>query len=74
MPGYSQRMIQITVNGEARSLADGLCLDALVEQLGLPPDRVAIEHNRRVIRRFQWPAVRLSEGDQIEVVQLVGGG
>ena len=67
-------MIQVSINGEVRSVPEGTSLEALVRLLDLPQDRVAIEHNREVVRRGQWPAVRLGEGDRVEIVQLVGGG
>ena len=62
------------MNGEVRSVPEGISLDALVRLLELPEDRVAIEHNREVVHRVRWPAVQLGEGDQVEIVQFVGGG
>ena len=67
-------MIEVSINGEIRSVPEGTSLDALVRLLGLSRDRVAIEHNREVVRRGQWPEVRLGEGDRVEIVQFVGGG
>lgn len=67
-------MIQVSINGEVRSVPEGTSLDALVRLLGLPEDRVAIEHNREVVRRPRWQEVRLGEGDRVEIVQFVGGG
>jgi len=37
-------------------------------------DRVAIELNRNIAPRDQWPETQLAEGDQLEIVQFVGGG
>lgn len=67
-------MIQVSVNDEVRSLPEGTSLDALVRLLGLAEDRVAVEHNREVVRRNRWPEVRLGNGDRVEIVQFVGGG
>lgn len=67
-------MIQVSINGEARSIPEGTSLDALVHLLGLAQDRVAIEHNREVVQRDRWSEVRLGEGDRVEIVQFVGGG
>ncbi len=67
-------MIAISVNGEVRSVPEGISLDALVRLLELPEDRVAIEHNREVVHRVRWSAVQVGEGDQVEIVQFVGGG
>ncbi len=66
--------MQLTVNGETREFAAGLTLAALVEQLGMRADRLAIELNREIIPRDRWPATPLSQGDRLEIVHFVGGG
>ena len=66
--------MQIVINGEARAIADGLSLCALVEQMSLPPARIAIELNREVVRRADWPETFLAAGDKLEIVHFVGGG
>ncbi len=53
---------------------DGLSLSGLVESLGMKPDRVAVELNRKIIARDHWPETMLSDGDRLEIVQFVGGG
>jgi thiamine biosynthesis protein ThiS len=40
----------------------------------MKPDRVAVELNRELIPRDQWPSTRLSDGDKLEIVHFVGGG
>jgi thiamine biosynthesis protein ThiS len=62
------------INGEERSFGDGLTLAALVEQLGVKPDRVAVELNHNIVRRDSWAETTLHEGDRLEVVHFVGGG
>ncbi len=65
--------MNLTINGERReSAAD--TLSALVEHLGMKPDRVAIELNREIVPRGRWPETKLHDGDQLEIVQFVGGG
>lgn len=66
--------MQIQVNGEPKELGEGTTLRALVEQLSLAPERLAVELNREVVRRADWPSVVLSEGDRVEIVHFVGGG
>jgi sulfur carrier protein len=66
--------MQIRLNGEAKEVDEGATLQALVEQLAFAPDRLAVELNYEVIRRAEWPGVRLSEGDRVEIVHFVGGG
>ena len=66
--------MQIKLNGETKDVADGTTLLSLVEQLSLAPERLAVELNHEVIRRAEWHAVTLSDGDRVELVHFVGGG
>jgi sulfur carrier protein len=66
--------IQIVVNGEAREVAAGIAVPALLAHLGLPADRVAIERNLEILPRSQWANTAVQAGDRYEIVQLVGGG
>jgi thiamine biosynthesis protein ThiS len=66
--------LRVKVNGEEREVAEGTTLEALVGLLGLRPERLAIERNQQVVRRADWPAALLEEGDRVEIVHFVGGG
>ena len=66
--------MQIHLNGELREFADELTIDSLISALGLEPTRVAIELNRNVVRRRDWPATLLHDDDRVEIVHFVGGG
>jgi len=66
--------ISITVNGEARLVHSGRTLRALLDDLALPPERVAVECNRKILRREAFSEVILEPGDRLEIVQFVGGG
>jgi thiamine biosynthesis protein ThiS len=66
--------LRVELNGEPTELSEGATLLSLIEQLSLAPERVAVELNREVVRRADWPAARLSEGDRVEIVHFVGGG
>ena len=66
--------MRVELNGEPKELAEGTTLLSLIEQLSLAPERVAVELNREVVRRADWPSTQLSEGDRVEVVHFVGGG
>jgi len=46
----------------------------LLEQLNLKPRRVAVERNKRIVRRASFAEALLGEGDRVEIVTLVGGG
>jgi thiazole synthase len=67
-------MFQLTVNGENRTLPAPLTVAELLERLGHDRLRVAVEVNREVVPRPLHPERRLSAGDAVEIVTLVGGG
>jgi len=64
----------LQINGEDRDFTAPLSLSALVEQLGMKQDRVAVELNRNIVPREQWDKTSLAEGDRLEIVHFVGGG
>ena len=66
--------MQLIINGEERSFGDLPNLAALVEQLGMKGDRVAVELNRDIVPRARWSETALREGDRLEIVHFVGGG
>jgi thiamine biosynthesis protein ThiS len=67
--------VKLQINGEEREFnVSPLTLAALVETLGMKPDRVAVELNRDIVPRNLWAETSLSEGDKLEVVHFVGGG
>lgn len=66
--------MNLTINGEQRTLSDPITVADLVTQLGHDPKRIAVEVNREVVPARQHAARRLGEGDQVEIVTLVGGG
>ena len=74
MNSSAANSIQITVNGQPRAVPGGLKLPDLLEILGVDPTRVAIERNRKIVRRPEWPATPVEAGDELEVVWFVGGG
>jgi thiamine biosynthesis protein ThiS len=68
--------MKLQINGEEKTFesAQGFTLAALVETLGMKPDRVAVELNRDIVPRDRWANTMLSDGDRLEVVHFVGGG
>ena len=64
----------IQLNGEAVEVPERATLEQLIQQLALAPERLAVELNREVVRRADWPRVFLSGGDCVEIVHFVGGG
>jgi thiazole synthase len=67
-------MLNLTVNGESRSLPDILTVAQLMEHLGYDRQRVAVEINGEVAPRGRHAEQLLADGDRLEIVTLVGGG
>ena len=67
-------MISLLVNGKSRSIDDGLDLEAYIASFGLNLQFVAVGYNGVVLKKEEYPAVRLREGDVLEIVRPVGGG
>lgn len=66
--------VTLTINGDPRTVAGPTTLAGLLEQLGLQPSAVVVEHNRAIVRRPELAGVPVAEGDQVEIVHFVGGG
>jgi len=66
--------VEITLNGESKKIESEVTLDQLLDLFSLPRQRVAIELNRTVVRRNDWPENIVRDGDVIEVIHFVGGG
>jgi thiamine biosynthesis protein ThiS len=68
------KMIEIMVNGEPRRVAAGLNVAQLLAALDIEASRVAVELNRRIVRKPEWESVVVEPGARLEVVWFVGGG
>ena len=66
--------MNITVNGENRTLDNETRLGQLLEMLDLGGKRVAVEVNREIVPRSEYAHFQLNESDTIEIVNAIGGG
>ena len=66
--------LQITLNGEALDLPGPVSVSELLSRLGIDARRVAVEHNLIVVKRGAFDETIVREGDQVEIVNFVGGG
>ncbi len=67
-------LIDITINGEPRTVPAGYSVQALLDALDIHGDRVAVELNRRIVKRDRWGDTLLDAGAKLEIVHFVGGG
>jgi thiamine biosynthesis protein ThiS len=64
----------IKLNGDAREIPGPLSVSALLQQLDIDARRVAVELNLAVVKKAAYDSSVINEGDEVEVVNFVGGG
>ena len=66
--------MKLLINGENKEFNEGLSLEELIRQLGVRKETVVAEVNRQIIQNERRAECVLADGDQIELIQFVGGG
>jgi sulfur carrier protein len=62
------------MNGETREIESGTTVARLIEKLKMQPRFLAVERNFELVPRARHAECVLADGDQLEIVTLVGGG
>jgi len=66
--------MHLLLNDQRREIPPGcLSVEALIGYF-FPDFSGVVEYNGRVLARDEWVHTSLSDGDRLEVVQIVGGG
>jgi thiamine biosynthesis protein ThiS len=66
--------MRVTINGREEDLPADLTVAQLLERRSIHTTLVAVEHNGRILRRAEFPDLRIAPGDRLEIVHFVGGG
>jgi sulfur carrier protein len=66
--------VQVTINGQERTLPDGFTAAGLIEMMGLTGQRLALEVNGEIVPASTHATCDFQPGDQVEIVHAVGGG
>jgi thiamine biosynthesis protein ThiS len=66
--------ITIQLNGEPYALEGDARLIVLIEKLKMKPGRIAVERNRQIVPKAEYEHLTLKEGDELELINFVGGG
>ncbi|MEI6872083.1 MAG: sulfur carrier protein ThiS [Verrucomicrobiota bacterium] len=66
--------MEITLNGEKRAFEAAETISELVAVLSLPAPALLVEHNGTALRRSEWDACQLCDGDSVEIIRIVAGG
>lgn len=66
--------MKVKVNGDTHEFKNGTTVTQMLQCFDIESKRMAIEINGHVVKRSVWPQYTLSECDQIEILEFVGGG
>ena len=66
--------LDVTVNGERRTVSGPITVAALLDAVGLDLRKVAVERNEEIVPRSSYAATWLAPGDALEIVHFIGGG
>jgi len=69
--------MKIKVNGEEKRLEldqENALLSKALKSLGYKPNTIVVELNSLIINSINWEKVKLKDGDNLEIVSIVGGG
>jgi sulfur carrier protein len=64
----------IKLNGDPHELPQPLSVSALLAALAIDARRVAVEHNLAVVKKAEYDTAIVKDGDEVEIVNFVGGG
>jgi len=74
MVAMSSETITLTVNGDSITCSPQTPVAEVITQLDYNPRLIAVEYNGEILHRQHWPNTLVKEGDQLEIVTIVGGG
>jgi thiamine biosynthesis protein ThiS len=66
--------VTITLNGERFEIEGPMTVSALLARLDIDARRIAVEHNLVVLKRAAFDHTTINAGDEVEIVNFVGGG
>ena len=69
--------MRIKVNGEEKKLEldqEDVLLSTALDYMGYKPNTIVVELNYLIINSIKWGQVKLKDGDNLEIVSIVGGG
>ena len=69
--------MKIKVNGEEKKIEldeKNALLSTVLNLMGYKPNTIVVELNNLIINSMKWEKVKLKDGDNLEIVSIVGGG
>ena len=68
------RRMMITLNGERKTVPDGITVLGLLELLTVQQERVAVELNLEIVKKDKFGTTAIKDDDNLEVVSFMQGG
>lgn len=68
------QLISVVINGQRKEVPPSQSVADLLAWLEVASDRVAVELNKSIVRKRDWPQTVVGGGSEIEIVEFVGGG
>ena len=66
--------MELKINGNVKEVKEGISISNLLEEMKTPAIGIAVELNREIIPRSSHESTVLKDGDELEIVKMVGGG
>ncbi|CAA7611687.1 Thiazole synthase (fragment) [Magnetospirillum sp. LM-5] len=66
--------MKVMINGEEKTFAESMSVEALLTGLGIDPRKVAVERNLEIVPKSTYADVAVGDGDRLEIVHFIGGG
>ena len=69
--------MKIKVNGEEKNIElnqENVLLSTALNSMGYKPNTIVVELNNLIVNSMKWEKVKLKDGDNLEIVSIVGGG
>ncbi|MGM0502235.1 MAG: sulfur carrier protein ThiS [Bacillota bacterium] len=66
--------MEIVVNGKTEELNEEVELIGFLENKDLELEKLVIEYNQQLVKEEEWDDIKLTAGDQLEILKFVGGG
>ena len=69
--------MKINVNGEEKKIEldqENALLSIALDSMGYKPNTIVVELNNLIVNSMKWEEVKLKDGDNLEIVSIVGGG
>ena len=69
--------MKIKVNGEEKKIEldrENALLSTALHSMGYKPNTIVVELNNLIVNSIKWEEVKLKDGDNLEIVSIVGGG